>query len=156
MPDNLVDPRVGRAKRNWGIVLMVLAAFVLIGLATDFDMGGMLSAILFGGGGALLWRASKQDAALARQGVLGQLQLEVLGLAREDGRLTVTEVASRLGWPMDRAATVLDSLDDGLRISSTPTEEGVIVYEFRELIHDPDRPQLPSNAPPLPRAQPGR
>jgi hypothetical protein len=154
MPDTLIDPRVGRTKRIGGIVLMVLAAFMLIGLVTDFDMGGLMSMLLFGGGGALLWRAAEKDRSLARQGVMGQLQLEVLSLAREDGTLTVTEVASRLRWPMDRAAVVLDSLEDGLRICSTPSDEGVIVYEFRELIHDPDRAQLPSAAPPLPRAQP--
>ena len=156
MPDSLVDPSVGRAKRNWGIVLMVLAAIMLIGLATDFDLGGLMSVILFGGGGALLWQGAKKDRALAGRGVLGQLQLQVLALAREDGRLTVTEVATRLGWPMERAAAVLDSLDDGLRICSTPSDAGVIVYEFRELIHDPDRPQLASAPPPLPRAQPGQ
>jgi hypothetical protein len=156
MPDSLVDPRVGRTKRNWGIVLMVLAAFTLIGLVTDFDIGELMTAFLLGGGGALLWRGAEKDRALARQGVLGQLQLQVLALAREDGRLTVTEVATRLGWPMERAETVLDSLEDGLRICSTPTDDGVIVYEFRELIHDPDRPQLPSRPPTLPRAQPGQ
>ncbi len=153
MPDTLIDPKVGRTKRNWGIVLMVLAAIMLIGLVTDFDMGGLMSVILFGGGGALLWRGAEKDRSIARQGVLGQLQLEVLALAREDGTLTVTEVASRLRWPMDRAATVLDSLEDGLRICSTPSDAGVIVYEFRELIHDPDHARLPS-APP--RAQPGQ
>lgn len=155
MPDSLTDPRAGRPKRIAAIVLLVLAALILIGLVPDVDAEGVLSLLLFAGGGALLWRSAARDAAAARREALGRLQLEVLALAREDGRLTVTEVASRMHWPMDRAALVLDSLDDGLRICSVPSDEGVMVYEFRELIHDPDRPQLAAS-PNTPRAAPGR
>jgi hypothetical protein len=34
---------------------------------------------------------------------------------------------------------VLDSLDDGLRVNAEVTDEGVIVYEFREVMHTPRR-----------------
>ena len=64
------------------------------------------------------------------------LQQPVLRLAGDrGGRLTVTEVASSLGWPLRRAEKVLNSLEDGLRVASTVTDQGVIVYEFRELMH---------------------
>jgi hypothetical protein len=60
----------------------------------------------------------------------------VLRLAAEQGgRLTVTEVAAHLGWPMRRAEKILQSLDDGVRVDSEVTDEGVIVYEFREIVH---------------------
>jgi hypothetical protein len=156
MPESLIDPKVGRSKRIWGIVLMVLGVVSLIGSIDDFDPGGLMWVVLLAVGGWLLYRAAAKEAERATREALGRLQLEVLALAREDGRLTVTEVASRLHWPMDRAATVLDSLDDGLRICSTLSDAGVMVYEFRELIHDPDRPQLPASPPPLPRRGRGR
>jgi hypothetical protein len=35
---------------------------------------------------------------------------------------------------MRRAEKVLNSLDDGWRVNSTVTDDGVIVYEFRELL----------------------
>lgn len=143
---------VGRGKRIWGIVLLVLAAFLLIGFVQGPDLAGALIVALFASGGGLLYRAGKADAEHARSTALGQMQIPVLALAREDGRLTVTEVASRLGWTLPQARAVLDSLDDGLRVWSIPSDEGVMVYEFRELIHDPDRPRLEPGA--EPRLQP--
>ena len=46
----------------------------------------------------------------------------------------MTEVAAALAWPIRRAEKVLHSLDDGWRVNSEVTDEGVIVYEFRELL----------------------
>jgi hypothetical protein len=146
---------VGRGKRIWGIVILVLAAFLLIGFVQDPDLAGALIVALFASGGGLLYRAGKADGEHARSAALGQMQIPVLALAREDGRLTVTEVASRLGWTLPQARAVLDSLDDGLRVWSTPSDEGVMVYEFRELIHDPDRPRLEPRAEPRLQPPPG-
>jgi len=36
------------------------------------------------------------------------------------------------------AEEVLDSMDDGLRVRSEVTNEGIIVYEFPELRHRPN------------------
>lgn len=157
MPEELVDSKIGRAKRIWAVVLYVMAVIMLLGMASNPDLEDALTGVAFGVGGWLLWRSAAKARAAAERMALGRLQMQVLALAREDGRLTVTEVASRLNWTMDRAGTVLASLDDGLRVCSVPSDAGVIVYEFRELIYDPDRPQLEASAPPpLPRAQPGR
>lgn len=38
------------------------------------------------------------------------------------------------GHPPD-AERILTSLEDGVRVASTVTEDGVIVYEFKEVIH---------------------
>jgi hypothetical protein len=160
MSELLTNPRVGRGKRIWAIILGALAATMVIGSVDPVAVGGLMWAAVFGVGAGLLWRAGKKDADIARRLELGRLQLPVLELAREDGRVTVTEVATRLGWTMDRAAAVLAALDDGVRVSCTLTDEGVMVYEFRELIHDPDRARLsPEETTPLsapPRAEPGR
>jgi hypothetical protein len=45
----------------------------------------------------------------------------------------VTDVATEMGWPMVRAEKVLNSLDDGLRVMSDITDDGVIVYDFLEI-----------------------
>ena len=42
--------------------------------------------------------------------------------------------ATRLGWTLPRAEKVLDSLEDGYRVCSEVTDDGLIVYEFRELL----------------------
>lgn len=154
LPD---DRGAGRGKRIWGIVLVAFAAFMLIGFVQDPDLAGALIVAFFAAGGGLLYRAGKADAEHARAATLGRMQIPVLDLAQEDGRLTATEVASRLGWTIPQAKAVLDSLEDGLRVWSVPSEEGVMVYEFREVIHDPDRPRLEASpAEPLlqPRSEP--
>jgi hypothetical protein len=93
-----------------------------------------------GAGGWLLQRSANQAREERRAALLAELQMPVLRLAREhNGRLTVTEVATALGWPMRRAEKVLNSLDDGLRVNSEVTDEGVIVYEFLEVMHSPRR-----------------
>lgn len=154
--EHALDGRgVGRGKRISGIVILVLAAFMLIGFVQDPDLAGALIVALFAAGGGLLYRAGKADAEHARSTTLGQMQIPVLALAREDGRLTVTEVAARLGWTLPQARAVLDSLDDGLRVWSVPSDEGVMVYEFRELIHDPDRPRPEPGAEPRLQPPPG-
>jgi hypothetical protein len=91
-----------------------------------------------GGGGAALVRKVGQAREERRQALLTALQQPVLRLAGErGGRLTVTQVATAFSWPIPRAEKVLNSLEDGLRVASDVTDEGVIVYEFRELMHAP-------------------
>ena len=67
-----------------------------------------------------------------------RLQRRVLLLATEkEGTLTVTEVAASLDLSLSAAEGVLDGMDDGLRVRSDVTDEGIIVYEFPELRHHP-------------------
>ena len=127
-----------------------MGLFILAGLLLFF--GGMMGVVglaeaeivpfFFGlftaGGGGLLVRQGRRAREERRRALLGALQQPVLRLAGErGGMLTVTEVASSLGWPLPRAEKVLESLEDGLRVASDVTDEGVIVYEFRELRHAP-------------------
>lgn len=90
---------------------------------------------LFGGGAWMLWRAGERSALQARSDWMERLQMQVMHLAQSDPRLTVTEVSARMGWPIPLAERVLESLDDGLRVTMMPNDEGVMVYEFRELMH---------------------
>ena len=91
----------------------------------------------------MLRDAANRERQARRAALISSLQLPVLRLAAEcEGRLTVSEVATGLGWTMRRAEKVLQSLEDGLRVESEVTDEGVIVYDFRELrrLRDPGLP----------------
>ena len=49
--------------------------------------------------------------------------------------LTVTEVAADMNLPLATADKILTSMDDGFRIRSEISKEGVLYYEFPELVH---------------------
>jgi hypothetical protein len=122
-------------------VLFLLAAILMIGGIVGMEIAPVLLALAAGGGGAFLHRAANKDREARRAALLLSLQHPVLKLASDrNGRLTVTEVAAEMGWTMQRSEKVLHSLDDGLRVSSEVTDEGVIVYEFRELLPPPPPP----------------
>jgi hypothetical protein len=133
--------RTGTGKRGLSIILFVLAAALAVGGV----VGSAVPPLLFAGaatlGGLLLQHSAEKDRQGRRAALLASLQPHVLQLAAKHGaQLTVTEVAAELGWSLRRAEKVLQSLDDGIRVSSDVTDEGVIVYEFRELARSLDRP----------------
>ncbi|HEX2209048.1 MAG TPA: hypothetical protein VHG93_15320 [Longimicrobium sp.] len=134
--------RRARKKRIWAYVLFFLA-FLWGASFIDGDDGwqaSLFAALVAAGVAVLLLRSSWQDEEKMAQMAASERQLAVLRLAEaEDGQLTVTEVAAKLGWSMDDAAATLRSLDDGVRVTTTLTDEGVILYDFPELIHDPGR-----------------
>jgi hypothetical protein len=138
----MATPRGSRKKRIWAYILYFIA-FIF---ATAFIDGGddwtssLFSAVVAAGVATLLLRSVWKDEEKAAQVTVTERQLAVLRLAEsEDGQLTVTEVAAKLGWSIDEAAATLRSLDDGVRVTTTLTDEGVILYDFPELIHDPGR-----------------
>jgi hypothetical protein len=124
----------GNAKRNWAYLLLIFGALLLTGGIANFEFPPVLFGMLFAGGGGMLLHTARNDREQRREAILESLQLPVLQLAgRKAGRLTVTDVATDLGWPMARAEKVLNSLDDGLRVMSDITDDGVIVYDFVEM-----------------------
>ena len=73
-----------------------------------------------------------------------RLQQKVLRLAtHRGGTLTVTEVASDLNLSLPAAEKVLASMDDGFRVRCEISKEGVLFYEFPEVVH---RHQLESGS----------
>ncbi|HET7274739.1 MAG TPA: hypothetical protein VFI91_06140 [Longimicrobiaceae bacterium] len=136
------SPRVtsGSTARGWSILLFALAAFlVLVGVAGE-EIAPLIFAAAAGGAGFALHRSAQNAKEHRRAAQLSSHQLPVLKLAsRRQGRLTVTDVAAELGWTLGRAEKVLQSLDDGIRVTSEVTDEGIIVFEFRELLHAPGR-----------------
>lgn len=133
--------RGGSFKRGLSIVLFLAAA----ALTVAGVMATALPPIIFAGAatasGLLLQRSVERDRQKRRAALLASLQPHVLQLAAKHGaQLTVTETAAELGWSLKRAEKVLQSLDDGVRVSCEVTDEGLIVYEFRELARTLGRP----------------
>jgi hypothetical protein len=134
----------GSVANGFSIALFVLAAILMIVAVGEFAIGPALVGLAAAGGGAALQSVARKEREARRAALLSNLQMPVLALAAERrGRLTVTETAAALGWPLPRAEKVLDSLEDGLRVNSEVTDEGVIVYEFRELVRGRGPQQLP-------------
>ncbi|HEX2191390.1 MAG TPA: hypothetical protein VHG51_20935 [Longimicrobiaceae bacterium] len=137
----------GGAAHGFSLALFALAAILVIVGVAAFEFAPIIFGAAAGGGGFLLQNAARREREARRAALIASLQMPVLKLAAERrGRLTVTETAAALGWPLPRAEKVLDSLDDGLRVNSEVTDEGVIVYEFRELSHGRGRPLPPPTA----------
>jgi hypothetical protein len=123
------------AMRVWSVILFALAAIALGVGIVELEAVLLVLGVVFAGGGVLLHRGANTAREKRRDAMLASLQLHVLRLAGErQGRLTVSEVAAALSWPIRRAEKVLLSLDDGWRVNSEVTDDGVIVYEFRELL----------------------
>jgi hypothetical protein len=138
----MTTPRGSRKKRIWAYILYFIAFIygaALLGGDDDWKVS-LFAGVVAAGVATLLLRSARQADEQAAEMARGERRLEVVRLAEsEDGQLTVTEVAAKLGWSIDDAAATLRSLDDGVRVTSTVTDEGIILYDFPELIHDPGR-----------------
>ena len=67
------------------------------------------------------------------------LQRKILRLAQaRGGTLTVTEVAADMNVSLEAAEKILTSMDDGFRVRSEISKEGVLYYEFPEVRHRPE------------------
>lgn len=126
----------GGGRRVAGGVLAGLATLMIsLGLVGgEFEPVVMGSVFGMAGSGLFLggWRAMQRR----RQAVLLSLHRKVLLMATERrGVLTVTEVAAELALSLPAAEKLMTGMDDGFRVRSEVTEDGIIVYEFPEVLH---------------------
>lgn len=130
----------GNGKQVASVLLFILAAVLFVVGIGASEFAPVVIGSVAASAGIALFRSATIERQRRREALLSALQLPVLQLAgRRGGQLTVTEVAAELGWTMRRAEKVLQSMDDGLRVTSDVTDEGVIVYEFPELIRSGNR-----------------
>ena len=122
-----------------GAALMISVGIISFALEA-VAVGSVLGAA---GTGTIWWGLkARQDR---RRALMTRLQRRVLLLATEKGgTLTVTEVAASLNLSLAAAESVLEGMDDGLRVRSDVTNQGIIVYEFPEVRH---HPRLESGSP---------
>lgn len=128
-------PPDGGVRRGVGWVLLFTAAGILaIGAFEVGAPGGWIAApmIVGGFGGLSLWWG-RIARGRRRRALFARLEHQALELARtRGGELTASEVATALGISLSAAERVLFSMDDGLRVRSEVTDEGLLLFEFPE------------------------
>ena len=141
----VVDARMGRFIRVLGWTMIAIAA---LGVAVEFDNTvagkaknravGIVMILLFGAGGVRLLRSGKRTMEIMSTGGLTARQVEdaVLASARKNsGRVTVTDVAADTSLTFTEAKTALERLAIAGACETLMTDNGMIVYNFREIIH---------------------
>ena len=127
----------GGAKRRVAGVAMVLFASLLVVLGfVEWEMVLVAFGSVLGGGGSLTFYWGWHALQERRKAIMQGIQRKILRLASvRGGTLTVTEVAADLNLGLSAAEKILISMDDGFRVRSEISEQGVIYYEFPELLH---------------------
>jgi len=129
-------PKGGLMRRLFGVGLIILATImVVVGIVeTELAAVGVGSIIGATGTGSFWWGLKGLNDR--RKALMQRLQQKVLRLAtHEGGTLTVTEVASDMNLSLPAAEKVLVSMDDGFRVRSEISKDGVLYYEFPEVLH---------------------
>jgi len=129
-------PSAGLKRRVLGTAAVLLASFlVLIGFV-EWEMAAVAVGSVVGGGGSLTFYWGWQALQNRRNAIMQGLQKKILKLASaKGGTLTVTEVASDLNLALPAAEKILESMDDGFRVRSDISSEGVLYYEFPEIVY---------------------
>ena len=128
-------PRDGLARRTVGITIVLLSfGFLGIGIfqaELRVVVFGVLAGLLGGWAFASGWHALQRRRAC----LLGWLQVGALRAAEaREGRLTATDLASDLELSLPAAERVLFSMEDRVRVRSEFTDEGILVFEFPEIL----------------------
>ena len=130
-------PPGGGARRIAGVVLMAMAGIVTaLGLMSGagwYDPW-LLGPAALGGLGVLVFWWGRMARDTRRRVLHAHLEQRALTLARErGGALTASEVAQALQISLPAAERVLLSMEDGLRVRSDVTDQGILLFEFPEL-----------------------
>ncbi len=135
-------PHGGLLRRILGVGLALLGTLLVVVGITEGEPAAIGVGSTFGaaGTGSFWWGLKALNER--RKALMQRLQQKILRLATQRaGTLTVTEVAADLNLSLPAAEKVLISMDDGFRVRSDISPEGVLYYEFPEVKH---RPQLGS------------
>jgi hypothetical protein len=127
-------PAGGGFRRFAGAALGLLGLLLVgLGIVTFTPEAAIVGGVIGLSGGASFgwgWRAQQGR----RQALLQRMQREVLRIAQmRGGTLTATEVAAEMDVSLPAAERVLLSLDDGFRVTSDVTDDGILIFDFREL-----------------------
>jgi hypothetical protein len=134
--EELALPHGGLARRVFGVGLILMATImIVVGIVNGAPEAiGVGSGIGATGTGSFWWGLRALNER--RKALLQRLQRRVLRLAtHKGGTLTVTEVAADLNLSLPAAEKVLVAMDDGFRVRSEISKEGVLYYEFPEVLH---------------------
>ncbi len=129
-------PSAGLKRRILGTAMVLLASLlVLIGFV-EWEMAAVAVGSVLGGGGSLTFYWGWQGLQERRRAIMQGLQRKILRLASaRGGRLTVTEVAADLNLALPAAERIMEEMDDGFRVRSDISSDGVLFYDFPEIRH---------------------
>lgn len=129
-------PRGGLKRRLLGALMVLGGTALVLGGFLEAEAGMIIAGSLLGGSGSLSFYWGWSGLQQRRKAIMERLKRKILRLAQaKGGTLTVTEVAADLDIGLPAAEKILMSMDDGFRVRSEISNEGVIFYEFPELIH---------------------
>jgi hypothetical protein len=127
-------PSDGKKRRAFGAVLASIGALPIIGgIVMSVPPALLGGSVLVAGGGAMYswgWSALRER----RRALELALERQVLQLATlRGGELTVTDVATALDLSLPAAEKILYRMDDGFRVTSDVTDEGIVLFQFPEV-----------------------
>jgi hypothetical protein len=129
-------PGSGIKRRFAGALMVLLAALMVVIGFVEFEMAMVAIGSVIGGGGSLTFYWGWSGLQERRKAIMQRIQRKILRLASSrGGTLTVTEVAADLNLGLSAAEKILTSMDDGFRVRSEISDEGVLYYEFPEILH---------------------
>ena len=132
-------PSSGIKRRFLGSALVLFASFLIMVGLIEAELAAVAVGSVFGaaGTGTFFWGWSGlQDR---RQAIQAGVQRKILRLAaHKGGSLTVTEVAAELSLSLPAAEKALIAMDDGFRVRSEITDDGILLYEFPEVRRRPE------------------
>lgn len=137
-------PRGGLFRRISGIGLIIMATILVVVGIVEAEAAAIAIGSGMGATGTASFWWGLRALNERRKALMQKLQQKVLRLATvRGGTLTVTEVAAEMNLSIPGAEKILISMDDGFRVRSEISTEGVIYYEFPEVVH---RRQLDSGS----------
>jgi len=129
-------PGAGVKRRIFGVGMVLFASFMVLMGFVEWEMAAVAVGSVLGAGGSAAFYWGWQGLQDRRKAIMQGLERKILKLAgMRGGRLTVTEVAADMNLPIATADKILTAMDDGFRIRSEISKEGVLYYEFPELLH---------------------
>ena len=132
-------PGTGVKRRVAGTIMVLLASLMVLVGFVEFEMAAVAVGAVMGAGGSLAYYWGWRGQQARREALMQGLQRKILRLAQaKGGTLTVTEVAADMNISMPAAEKILISMDDGFRVRSEISKEGVLYYEFPEVRHRPE------------------
>lgn len=132
-------PSTGVKRRVAGTIMVLLASLMVLVGFVEFEMAAVAMGAVMGAGGSLAFYWGWRGQEARREAIMQGLQRKILRLAQmKGGTLTVTEVAADMNISLQAADKILISMDDGFRVRSEISKEGILYYEFPEVLHRPE------------------
>ena len=129
-------PGSGIKRRVLGTIMVLVASLMVVMGFVEFEAAAIAVGGVVGASGSLMFYWGWRGLQDRRKAIMQGLQRKILRLATlKNGTLTVTEVAAEMNLSLPAAEKILTSMDDGFRVRSEISKDGVLYYEFPEVLH---------------------